>query len=109
MLICWVFAFLGSLLLLDIPEFTDRFAILEGIYFFFLIDYRTLCFCGFARAGFRLWDWFGGLKFCRTYGAYFVWNLYHQGLTSSKLLMLGSQSKLYYTCLLAILTPLPVI
>ena len=28
MLICWVFAFLGSLLLLDIPEGTDRFAIL---------------------------------------------------------------------------------
>ena len=30
-LICWVSAFLGSLLLLDIPEFTERFAILEGL------------------------------------------------------------------------------
>ena len=79
MLICWVFAFLGSLLLLDIPEFTDRFAILEGIYFFFLIDYRTLCFCRFARAGFRLWDWFGGLKFCRTYGAFLSVGIFYQG------------------------------
>ena len=38
----------GSLLLLDILEFTDRFAIPESICFFFN-SYRALCFCRFIR------------------------------------------------------------
>ena len=38
MLVCWVSAFLGgSLLLLDILEFTDRFAIPESICFFSIV------------------------------------------------------------------------
>ena len=36
----------------------------------FFSSFGALCFGRFARAGLRLWDWFGGLKFCRTYGAF---------------------------------------
>ena len=43
--------FFASLLLLDIPEFTDRFAILESICFLLSNSYRALRFCRFAREG----------------------------------------------------------
>ena len=49
MLVCWVSAFLGSLLLLDILGFTDLFAIPEYIYFFLSNSYRVLRFCRFIR------------------------------------------------------------
>ena len=45
----------------------------------FFSSFGALCFGRFARAGFRLWDWFGGLKFCRTYGAFLSVGIFYQG------------------------------
>ena len=49
--------------------------------FAFFSSSGALRFCRFVRAGLCLWDWFGGLKFCRTYGAFLPVGIFYQGFT----------------------------
>ena len=67
-MVSWLFVLVGICLFL-------------GAVFLLFSSSGVLRFCGFARAGFRLWDWFGGLKFCRTYGAFLSVGIFYQGFT----------------------------